>query len=158
MDKVKEIKQMLERFYDAQTTEAEEQQLKDYLLGPNVEPELRDEQQFFRQLSGGNVPLPGDLEQHLSRQIDGWNRVEKTTARHGRSVGLRWAAGVAASIVLLVSVTLFVQQRQQRQEWAQQHDTFDDPQDAYTKTQRALTKFSASINKGLNQVNHAKKK
>ena len=66
--------ELLDRYLSAETTEEEERQL----------------QKFFEQNA------PKGLEERLSRQIDGWNRVEKTTQRRGRVVLMRWITGVAA--------------------------------------------------------------
>ena len=91
------------------------------------------------------------MEKRMERQIDGWNTVERTTHRRARTVSLKWIASVAASLLLLVSVALVVNYRYERQHYAQQQskDTFDNPEDAAAETQRALLKFSESINKAI---------
>lgn len=146
------IRQLLDRYYDGQTNEREEQVLKDYFLQDDVPPQWVTDQRLFRQLYGANMPTIDGLEQRLSRQIDGWNRVEKTTSRRSRTVGLRWMAGIAASLLLLFAIGLLVDRQQKQAQYAVQQDTFDDPRDAYAETQKALMMFSKSINKGLNKV------
>ena len=91
------------------------------------------------------------MEKRMERQIDGWNTVERTTHRHARTISLKWIAGIAASLLLLVSVALVVNYRYERQHYAQQQpkDTFDNPEDAAAETQRALLKFSETINKAI---------
>ena len=98
------------------------------------------------------MPAIDGLEQRLSRQIDSWNRVEKTANRRARTIGLRWMAGIAASLLLLFAIGLLVDRQQKQAQYAVQQDTFDDPRDAYAETQKALMMFSKSINKGLNKV------
>lgn len=146
------IRQLLDRYYDGQTNEREEQVLKDYFLQDDVPPQWVTDQRLFRQLYGANMPTIDGLEQRLSRQIDGWNRVEKTANRRSRTVGLRWMAGIAASLLLLFTIGLLVDRQQKQAQYAVQQDTFDDPRDAYAETQKALMMFSKSINKGLNKV------
>ena len=146
------IRQLLDRYYDGQTNEREEQVLKDYFLQDDVPPQWATDQRLFRQLYGANMPAIDGLEQRLSRQIDGWNRVEKTTSRRSRIVGLRWMASIAASLLLLFAIGLLVDRQQKQAQYAVQQDTFDDPRDAYAETQKALMMFSKSINKGLNKV------
>ena len=146
------IRQLLDRYYDGQTNEREEQVLKDYFLQDDVPPQWVTDQRLFRQLYGANMPTIDGLEQRLSRQIDGWNRVEKTASRRSRTVGLRWMAGIAASLLLLFTIGLLVDRQQKQAQYAVQQDTFDDPRDAYAETQKALMMFSKSINKGLNKV------
>lgn len=146
------IRQLLDRYYDGQTNEREEQVLKDYFLQDDVPPQWATDQQLFRLLYGEDMSAIDGLEQRLSRQIDGWNRVEKTTSRRSRTVGLRWMAGIAASLLLLFTIGLLVDRQQKQAQYAVQQDTFDDPRDAYAETQKALMMFSKSINKGLNKV------
>ena len=91
------------------------------------------------------------MEKRMERQIDGWNTVERTTHRRARTISLKWIAGIAASLLPLVSVALVVNYRYERQHYAQQQpkDTFDNPEDAAAETQRALLKFSETINKAI---------
>ena len=91
------------------------------------------------------------MEKRMERQIDGWNTVERTTHRRARTISLKWIAGIAASLLLLVSVALVVNYRYERQHYAQQQpkDTFDNPEDDAAETQRALLKFSETINKAI---------
>lgn len=158
---INQIKQLITRYYDGQTSEAEEQWLHDYFCSPDVADELKEEQDFFRQ-SGRAVPVPDGLEDRLSRQIDRWDKVEKSTVRHTHIVGLRWIAGIAASFLILLSAGLYLSQRHAERDVAQQQnsiympeETYDNPKDAYAETQRALTKFSETLNKGIGEVNKA---
>ena len=146
------IRQLLDRYYDGQTHEHEEQVLKDYFLQDDVPSQWATDQRLFRQLYGEDMSAVDGLEQRLSRQIDSWNRVEKTANRRSRTVGLRWMAGIAASLLLLFTIGLLVDRQQKQAQYAVQQDTFDDPRDAYAETQKALMMFSKSINKGLNKV------
>lgn len=146
------IRQLLDRYYDGQTNEREEQVLKDYFLQDDVPSQWATDQRLFRQLYGEDMSAVDGLEQRLSRQIDSWNRVEKTANRRSRTVGLRWMAGIAPSLLLLFTIGLLVDRQQKQAQYAVQQDTFDDPRDAYAETQKALMMFSKSINKGLNKV------
>ena len=146
------IRQLLDRYYDGQTNEREEQVLKDYFLQDDVPPQWATDQRLFRQLYGADMPAVDGLEQRLSRQVDSWNRVEKTANRRTRTISLRWIAGIAASLLLLFAIGLLVDRQQKQAQYAVQQDTFDDPRDAYAETQKALMMFSKSINKGLNKV------
>ena len=76
---------------------------------------------------------------------------ERTMLSDTRTIPMqRWIA-IAASLLLLVSVALVVNYRYERQHYAQQQpkDTFDNPEDAAAETQRALLKFSETINKAI---------
>lgn len=104
--------ELLKRMLRAETTEDEERQLGD----------------FF------NQNAPRGLEERLSRQIDGWNRVEKTTKRRGRTVLMRWVTGVAASLLILFGLAFMAYRHTEQQ------------------TERALVAFSESLNKGLKLI------
>ena len=107
-------KELLDRFLSAETNEEEERQL----------------QAFFDQNA------PQGLEERLSRQIDGWNRVEKTTQRRGRTVLMRWISGVAASLLILFGIAFMAYRHTEQQ------------------TERALTAFSETLNKGLSFIDN----
>ena len=109
-----ELNNLLDRYLSAETTEQEEREL----------------QEFFDQNA------PRGLEERLSRQIDGWNRVEKTTQRRGRTVLMRWISGVAASLLILFGIAFMAYRHTEQQ------------------TERALTAFSETLNKGLSFIDN----
>lgn len=78
--------------------------------------------------------------------------VEKTAVRVVRRINLRWLGGVAASLLLLVFLGLYFNSRQEEPPVTMQ-DTFSDPRDAAAEAQRALTKFSVDLNRGLDKMN-----
>lgn len=117
----------------------------DYLLRQIDEGKATDEQ-----MAQAEAQL-AKMEKRMERQIDAWNMVERTTDRRARNISLRWIAGVAASLVLLVSLALIFNNHYEEQDVAmeQSEDTFDNPEDAAAETQRALLKFSECINKAI---------
>ena len=113
MNQIRDIQNnLLDRYLRAETNEEEERQLRD----------------FFEKNA------PKGLEDRLSRQIDGWNRVEKTTERRGRVVLMRWVSGVAASLLILFGIAFMAYRHTEQQ------------------TERALTAFSETLNKGLDLI------
>lgn len=154
-----EIKMLTEKYFEGLTSIEEEHLLRDYFLGDNVDASLMDDREFFKTLNGMGA-MPEDdketesrLRDRLSRQIDGWNTVEKTSMRAARRIDLRWLGGIAASMLLMVSLGLYLNNRQEEESPITMQDTFSDPRDAAAETQRALMKFSASLNKGLDKIN-----
>ena len=92
------------------------------------------------------------MEQRMGKQIDQWERVERMTERRSVSSTLKWVAGVAASLLLILSVSLVVNYQYKQKQYAQlqmSEDTFDNPEDAAAEAQRALLKFSEAINKAI---------
>ncbi|WP_028897226.1 anti-sigma factor [Prevotella sp. HUN102] len=151
MMKTEDIKDLLERFYEGNTTEEEERALKEYFSANDIAEELKPEQVFFRALNTDDATVPDRLEERLERQINQWNRVEKTVRRSATRISLRWIVGVAASLLILFSIGIFVsrQGKEDNLSSIEQADTYDNPEDASAEAARALTKFSKSLNKGL---------
>lgn len=137
------IEELLERYYDAQTSETEEQQLKDFFLNGEVPPHLQAEKEMFLQLQ-----VPEGLEKRLSRQIDQWEAQERHTLKTGRNFRLQWI-GIAASLLLLFGAGwhLYSPHTITRQ------DTCATPEEAYAHTEKALVMLSTALNKGMNQMN-----
>ena len=151
-----EIQETLDRFYNAETTAQEESMLKRYFQGSDVPPELQADRLLFAQLFNGRVDAPDSLEARLSNDIDGWNMVEKNALRRSRVISLRWIAGVAASLMLLFTLGTYLNNRPStaRPYANNLRETYDNPKDAAGEAERALTKFSVAINKGLNKINN----
>lgn len=148
MAKTEEIKRLLVRYYDGQTTEEEENILRSYFNSGDVDAALEEESAIFMALQSEDCPVPEGLEARLSRQINQWNTVEITARRTVRHSNLRWVVGIAASLLLLFAAGAIVYQSENRAGQTGQ-DTYTDTKDAYAETSRALMKFSESINKGI---------
>jgi len=151
MRKTEDIKELLERFYEGNTSEAEEDLLKEYFSGNDIAEELKPEQVFFKALQTDEAAVPNQLEERLERQIYQWNMVEKTARRSATHVSLRWIVGIAASLLILFSIGIFInrQDKEMNLSSIEEADTYDNPEDASAEAARALTKFSKSLNKGL---------
>lgn len=155
---VNEIKLLLGKFYKGQTTVEEEDNLRTYFCGDNVDADLSEEKEFFMACQKDfSVPDIGkddyaNLNEILLRNIDQWDMVEKASDRKAKTVSLRWIAGIAASFLIILSFSFYINNYYQKAEQAKQN-TYDNPKDAYAETQRALMKFSLSLNNGLDKVN-----
>ena len=94
-----------------------------------------------------------EMEQRLSSQIDEWADQEHKSGRHHQKVWLRHMVAAAACLMLLVSVTVWYTNKQEKGRAiaiATEKDTFDNPEDAAAETERALLVFSGAINKAIN--------
>lgn len=147
-----EIRLQLGRFYDGTTSEDEEKALHEALQSEELPQELHAERDFLNALHARHADIPDGLESRISKQIDGWNMVEKTMSRKARTVSLRWIAGVAAAMLIMFSVGTMVSNQSDESQTAQRQDTYDNAEDAYVQTQKALMKMSASLNKGLDAM------
>ena len=130
------IEALLERYYDAQTSEAEEQRLKDFFLHEEVPAHLQAEKEMFLQLQATDVPE--GLEERLSQSIDRWSKKRRT-------LRLQWIGSIAASLLLLFGAGWYLQEPPRK-------DTCATPEEAYMEAQKALVLFSTALNKGMKQM------
>lgn len=130
------IEALLERYYDAQTSEAEEQRLKDFFLHEEVPAHLQAEKEMFLQLQATDVPE--GLEERLSQSIDRWGKKHRT-------LRLQWIGSIAASLLLLFGAGWYLQEPPRK-------DTCATPEEAYIEAQKALVLFSTALNKGMKQM------
>ena len=130
------IEALLERYYDAQTSEAEEQRLKDFFLHEEVPAHLQAEKEMFLQLQVSAVPE--GIEERLSQSIDRWGKKQRT-------LRLQWLGSIAASLLLLFGAGWYLQDTPRK-------DTCATPEEAYIEAQRALVMFSTALNKGMKQM------
>ena len=130
------IEALLERYYDAQTSEAEEQRLKDFFLHEEVPAHLQAEKEMFLQLQATDVPE--GIEERLSQSIDRWGKKHRT-------LRLQWIGSIAASLLLLFGAGWYLQEPPRK-------DTCATPEEAYIEAQKALVLFSTALNKGMKQM------
>jgi len=113
------IEKLLEKYLNAETTIAEEKELKNYFLNGNVAPHLEEYQALFGYFSTSKN-----------------ERYTKTIQLKSQKQRWKWLS-VAASIVLLVSVYSGYENIQQRK-----------AERVYTETIGALELLSTNLNKG----------
>lgn len=142
-----ELDILTEKFFNGETTDEEELRLHEAMK--SVQPST---------FLSAQPPVPDGLEQRLSRQIDQWNIIEKKTERSTRTVVMRRVIGVAASIALVAGVGFMALQKPDAAQFANEEETFNDPEAASMKAEKALAKFSHSINKGLEIMDNATNK
>ena len=130
------IEKLLEKYFEANTTIAEERDLKDYFASPNVAQHLEQ----YRILFGYAVQ---------ARQEQFTAEILLKTRRSNRVVWL----SVAASVVVLISVGLFTFNSYNQPE-SNDLGTYDDPEVAYKETQKALAMISESVNKGIGSMSY----
>ena len=139
-----EIKQLLQLYFDGESSDADEQKLEAYFKGGNIADELKEYAEFF----GGIAELictdeNSTLEDDIMDYILESEHREKTKFRR------MWqtVTGIAATIIVVLGGFLFFQQRQQPFQ-----DTYKDPQKAYEVATQTLEFVSAKYNKGLSAL------
>ena len=142
------INKLLERYYEALTTEAEEEELRRFFAEGEVPAHLMGEKELFLQLQAASAEavVPEGLEDRLSDAIDGWAaQEEEKNRRHGRVYRLRWIGGIAASIVVILAFGWHLYEPARR-------DTFATPEEAYAEAHEALMQFALALERGTQQI------
>jgi hypothetical protein len=128
------IEKLLEKYFNAETTIAEEKDLKLYFSSPDVAPHLEQYKPMFGYFSKQE-------EQKFDKALP-----LKTKKRYAR-----WIS-VAASVVLLSGLLTFYNVQQQ-----EELGTYDDPEVAFRETQKALQMLSTNVNVGMGSVHNVGK-
>lgn len=128
------IELLLDKYFDAATTTAEENQLKEYFASPVVAPHL---QQY--------KPMFGYFAKESAHEFD--KALPLKTKRHYA----KWIS-VAASLVLMMGMLFYFN----NQPVSQDNDlgTYNDPEVAFRETQKALNMVSKNVNVGVNSMNY----
>jgi hypothetical protein len=145
-----QIKQLLTRYFDGETTLEEEKMLREYFTGEGEIPaDLVSSGQLFMLLrtAAGDKPDARELESRLSALID-----DQTVAMHPVSKQrMLYRFLAAASVVLLIGVSgIFIYRSQN----TVPRDTFADPVAAYSEAQRTLLYISEKMNQGMKPLSH----
>lgn len=148
------LTRLLEAFYSGVTTIEEENELYHFFISENLPEELETEKRLFLNLYNlsldDEIDVPSSLESKLSSLIDNLSEKEKPKKR---SIKMWKFSAIAASLLVLVSVGLFM--LNDRQPQSMLVDTFTNPEEAYLETQRTLELFSATLNNGLDPLKKA---
>lgn len=154
--KTDDIKQLLQRFYNGQSTLEEEQQLMFFSQDEQVPDELQADRALFQQylsLKSEEAPLPAALEQRLERRIDTWES-NRRTASSGQRRKWYWISGWAATLILAVGIGLH---RTRPHTAVEMRDTCESPEQAYAETCRALKQLAEVMEKSENELQKANK-
>jgi len=135
------IAELLQAFFNGESTIEEERTLETYFKSGNVAEELMEYAAYFNGISElTNVTDDGNIEEEVMDFILENENHEKTR--------YRWlwqtVTGIAASVIIILGGFLFYQQQQKPF-----NDTFDDPKEAYAYAQQTLQFVGGKYNKGI---------
>jgi hypothetical protein len=151
MESIKEIRELLDRFYLGETTLEEERRMQEYFSSNTVPEEFIPDRDLFRSIGSGNeaIHVPLDLNQKILTGID---REERKITRT-RRISVYSLSGLAAG--LLVVIALYVGYfRNDNSARLAMTDTYENPQDAYEEAKRTLAFVSAKLNTGTAELKH----
>lgn len=157
MESLDEIRRMLDRFYQGQTTLEEEKILEEYFSSTTVPEEFIPDKDLFQSFKEGDnsVFVPTDLNQKIVASID---QVERKATRT-RRISVFSLSGLAAGLIIMIAVYLFYIRTDRPSLLAtnQMVDTYEDPMDAYEEAKRTLAYVSTKLNSGTSELEHVRK-
>ncbi|MDX6189892.1 hypothetical protein SGQ83_11075 [Flavobacterium sp. Fl-318] len=132
------IEYILEKYFQGETTIAEENELKDYFSSPNVAQHLEQYQPMFGYFSQVK-------EQKSTQEIPLQTKKRNVT----------WLSIAASAVILLGIGTYYVSDKNATPVVAQSElGTYDNPEEALAATQKALALVSNNVNVGLESVQY----
>lgn len=130
---LKLVEQLLEKYFQGETKIAEEKQLKAYFSSNDVTPHLVKYQSLF-----------GYFETQKETQFK-----QKIPLQPRKQSTVKWM-GIAASFVMLFGLaTFYFYSSEPKQE---DLGTYDNPEEAFAATQKALLMVSEQVNIGMESV------
>ena len=134
------IEQLIEKFYAGETSPAEEEQLKAYLLGDNIPEHFHTlKAQFGLMDAMSREQLPADFDDLLM------NKLQKESGKKVNHTFTWWMSGVAATILILIAFWFGTDLLQPKEVYG----TINDPGLAFVETKKVLDDVSKKLNKGL---------
>ncbi|NQU54653.1 MAG: hypothetical protein HQ522_19195 [Bacteroidetes bacterium] len=145
----KEIKQILQRYFNGESSLEDEKILEAYFQSGDVADEVVEYAEFF----GGISELTGavddsQIEEDVMDFILENEHKEKT-----KYLGMwKMVTGIAASIIIVLGGFLFYQQQQKPFD-----DTYENPEQAYAYAQQTLQFVSGKYSKGFAEFSNFEK-
>ena len=144
--KTEEVKQLLQRYFDGESTDADERNLESYFQSGSVDSEVAEYAEFF-----GGISELAAIADDPTIEEDVMDYILETENREKTRYRSMWkmVTGIAASIIVVLGGFLFFQEQQKPYE-----DTFNDPEKAYAYAEQTLQFVSGKYNKGLAELSN----
>lgn len=147
----KQLEQLLEKYWNCETSLEEEKQLREYFRG-SVPENLKDTADLFRY-----------FEAQQSHSIEGTDfdtvvrKKIKQQQPQGKSVSMVFNfARIAAGLLVVITATYFVRQEVRKAYPPEIVDTYSDPKLALEETKKALMMISKGFNKAQKEAGKIK--
>lgn len=142
---LQELDKLIQKYYEGETTEADEEKLFELLSSGHLPPEYTRDISIITGLSGSeDIPEPDmGFEARIMNAID-------NSEQQGRVISLKrriyTTVSVAASLLIIISSYLMLRPG------SQPEDTFSDPVLAYNATLEILGRVSQTMNTGSDVI------
>jgi hypothetical protein len=150
---LKEIKKLLDKFYEGETSLEEEHLLRNFFKNSPVPDDLAADKELFTQMyqEQQNVPENVDLVQKLHRTID--NHVKRENKTRRLNIFYKVSSVAAGIAIIVVSYLVIVQNNKK----PLANDTYEDPKVAYEQVKRTLLYISQNLNRGTKPLEQVSK-
>jgi hypothetical protein len=130
------IEALLEKYFEGETTIAEENELKTYFSSAAVAPQLQQYQ-----------PLFGYFASEKNQHFEPKRKLQQSKERQ-----IAWIS-IAASVVVLMGVGIYTFTNSS-DPTNQELGTYDNPEEAFKETQKALAMLSNNVNVGIESIQY----
>lgn len=146
----KQIEELLEKYWNCETTLEEERLLRDYFRGqvPENLNEVANLFRYFESQQQKEISSP-DFDAQVKQQI-------RKHRPKGKVVNLAFALRIAAGLLVVVAATYFVREEIRKSYPTDVADTYSDPQLALEETKKALLMLSKGFNKAQKEAGKLK--
>ncbi|MBL7848241.1 MAG: hypothetical protein JNL40_12290 [Cyclobacteriaceae bacterium] len=155
-----EVERLLEKYWQAETSLEEEQQLREFFATGQVPAALKGAADLF-------AFFQAEQGKTIGQNFEGAVTKQLKVRREGKlisMIGLQNVGRIAAGIVVVVAATFLIRQEIRKSYPKELQDTYTDPQMAFEETKRALQMISNSFGKAkkeaskMQMLNEAEKK
>ncbi|MEA1898128.1 MAG: hypothetical protein U9N53_10760 [Bacteroidota bacterium] len=147
--KIQDIKNLLEKYYEGDSSLSEEESLKTFFSKEDIPLELKPDQDLFlyysveRTAENAGSSHDTKLRENILNAISSPGR--KLTFSTGYKGQLYWLSGIAASLILILASYFLLINHGPK-------DSFEDPQLAYLEAKKVLEYVSVKFNEGTQPV------
>jgi len=144
---LQEIEKLIEKYYEGETSLAEEKLLRDYFTSGEVPGHWKTYQEYFRFIDEEKQKNLSDatFDDRCMELIE--KETKKTPLFDLRRPWIYWVAGVAATALILIAVFVKFDPLPGRIA-----DTYDDPETAYVEARKILLYVSSKLDQGTSRL------
>jgi hypothetical protein len=136
-----ELNELLEKYYNGESTEEEEDRLRIFFLHGDVPPGYEPEKEIFSYYSEA-LEVPEPAENFEVRLLEGIDAYEDSKKHRTLRRIIAPVVSIAAVAAIFIGSYFFFTDR------SQSHDTYSDPKIAYAETMKILRNVSSQLNSG----------
>ena len=139
----KNLEQLLEKYWNCETTLEEEQQLRTFFQNGSIPDAMKDTTTLFRFFEAEkNKTLQENFEKTVTKELR-----QRQGGKIISMVSFANIARIAAGVLVMVVATYFIRQEVRKSYPQELQDTYSDPKMALEETKKALMMISNSFNK-----------